>query len=119
MVHRTEWLAGLATSRGGVSAEPSAFCRLIRAPRQLHMKSVNVTGYALCLFRLRVSFGGEDGGRHGCRVLFRDFVCQFGVKMFVKMFVQVLIPVLEALFTFASAASLHQHNCGDNRCDCR
>ena len=69
--------------------------------------------------RLPVSFGGGDGGRHGCRVLFRDFVCQFGVKMFVQVLVQVLIPVLEALLVPAPAASLHQHNCGDNRCDCR
>ena len=68
--------------------------------------------------RLRVFFGGGDGGRHGCRVLFRDFVCQFGLKMFVKVFVQVLIPVLEALFTFAPAASLDQNDRCDNRNNC-
>ena len=66
------------------------------------MKSVNVTGYALCLLATSCVFwGGGDGGRHGRRVLFRDFVCQFGVKMFVKMFVQTLIPVLEALLASA------------------
>ena len=55
-----------------------------------------------CVFwRLRVFFGGGGGGRHGWRVLFRDFVCQFGVKMFVKVFVQVLIPVLGALLASA------------------
>ena len=49
-----------------------------------------------------VFFGGGGGeGRYGCRVLFRDFVCQFGVKMFVKVFVQTLIPVLEALLASA------------------
>ena len=69
-----------------------------------------------CVFwRLRVFFGGGGGGRYGCRVLFRDFACQFGVKMFVKVFVQTLIPVLEALFAFAPAASLDQNERRDNR----
>ena|GEM_PF-2209217 len=58
-----------------------------------------------CLFPTSCVIWGGVGARRGCRVLFRGFLCQFGVKVFVPL------PV--------SAASLHQHDRGDNRCDCR
>ena len=122
---------GLLLRRG---ADQSGFCCLVyasrcsacvlrphsacskRAPRELHMKSMNVTGYGVCLlvtscafWRRRRRRGRRKKRRRrrrcGCRLLFSDFLCQFGVKVFVPL------PV--------SAASLHQHDRGDNRCNCR
>ena len=79
--------------------------------------------------RLRVSFGGGSGGRcgcrvlfrdfvcllgggdggcrecRGCRVLFRDFVCQIGVQVVVQVFLQALMPVLGALPVSARGAA--------------
>ena len=44
----------------------------------------------VCYSATSCVFWGRVRGRRGCRVLFRDFVCQFGVKMFVQVLVQVL-----------------------------